>query len=593
MSSPSGGRPLPAIHVLDSDSAAKIAAGEVVERPASVAKELLENAIDAGAAHITLEMQDGGLSLLRVTDDGQGIPASELELAFQRHATSKIVNADDLQAVATLGFRGEALPSIATVAQVLVTTRTARATAGARLELHAGQVVQAGAAGCALGTTLTVRNLFYNTPARFKFLKSPLAEGGQVTRVASQLALAYPGIAFTLRGDGRTIFQSSGNGDLRDVVARLYGAEVSRAMLDVELCEGLQVRGLVSHPSLHRSNRNALSLFVNGRWVQSRPLLHAVEEAYSSLLMVGQHPLAVLHINLDPSQVDVNVHPAKSEVKFAAERQVYARLRQAVAAALDWAAAQQNTTGPRLTPETEAAPSLFASYEGWPAASFPGAVPAMSWGRDAPPAQAWAMPGASASEGSVLPMLRVLGQVAQSYIVAEGPGGLYLVDQHAAHERVRLDELERAQAAASGRLPDVQPLLQPLTLELAPALLAAAEQARPELLKLGFELEPFGDRTYLLRSIPAVVPLAEARHTLSAILDDLLLDVPGETHEEHLLHSLACHSAVRAGQLLSQEEMRALLGALEACRQPRACAHGRPTMVHLSQAQLERQFGRR
>ncbi|MGH2519801.1 MAG: DNA mismatch repair endonuclease MutL, partial [Chloroflexota bacterium] len=527
---------------------------------------------------------------------GQGIPAWELALAFERHATSKISSADDLQAVATLGFRGEALPSIATVAQVLVTTRTAQADAGARLELHGGEVVQAGAAGCAPGTTLTVRNLFYNTPARFKFLKSPLAEGGQVTRVASQLALAYPGIAFSLRGDGRTIFQSSGNGNLRDVVARLYGAEVARAMLDVELCEGLQVRGLTSHPSLHRSNRNALSLFVNGRWVQSRPLLHAVEEAYSSLLMVGQHPLAVLQVNLDPSQVDVNVHPAKSEVKFAAERQVYARLRQAVTAALDWAARQSTPASPLPAPTAPGAgaePSLFSGDVGWSAAPFPGTVPAVSWGQDAPSPQAWPLPSASGSEGGVLPMLRVLGQVAQSYIVAEGPGGLYLVDQHAAHERVRLDELERARAAAAGQLRDVQPLLQPLTLELAPALLAAAELARPELAKLGFELEPFGDRTYLLRSIPAIVPPAEARRTVNAILDDLLLDVPGETHQEHLLHSLACHSAVRAGQLLSHEEMRALLAALEACRQPRACAHGRPTMVHLSQAQLEREFGRR
>ncbi|MBV8084084.1 MAG: DNA mismatch repair endonuclease MutL, partial [Chloroflexi bacterium] len=318
------------IRVLDPDSAAKIAAGEVVERPASVAKELIENAVDAGATDVRVEVKDGGIALLRVVDNGQGIPAEELPLAFQRHATSKIGSIDDLAAVATLGFRGEALPSIAAVAQVMVASRAEGSLGGSQLRLAGGQVLEQTSIGCPQGTSVTVRELFYNTPARLKFLKTPLAEGGQVTRLVGHFALAYPGIGFSLVADGRPVFQSSGRGDLLDVIARLYGPEVARGMIPVELNDQLQVRGYVSTPQLSRASRSHISLFVNGRWILGRNLLQAVEQAYASLLMVGRHPVAVLNVNVDPAQVDVNVHPAKAEVKFAAERLVQGRLHRAV-----------------------------------------------------------------------------------------------------------------------------------------------------------------------------------------------------------------------------------------------------------------------
>ncbi|HEU0168280.1 MAG TPA: DNA mismatch repair endonuclease MutL, partial [Chloroflexota bacterium] len=314
------------IRLLDADSAAKIAAGEVVERPASVVKELVENAIDAGAGDIRVEIKDGGLSLLRVVDDGCGIPAAELPLAFERHATSKIDSIEDLATVATLGFRGEALPSIAAVAQVHLASRAAGASSGSHLRVHGGEILEQGAAGGPPGTSVSVRELFFNTPVRRKFLKTPLAEGGQVTRLVGQFALAYPGIGFSLVSDGRNVFQSSGRGDLLDVIARLYGPEIARGMLPVELSgaepsphgrwpadtASLVVRGYVSQPSLSRSSRAQLSLFVNGRLIQGKGLLHAIEEAYASLLMVGRHPLAVLHLSLDPGLLDVNVHPAKA-----------------------------------------------------------------------------------------------------------------------------------------------------------------------------------------------------------------------------------------------------------------------------------------
>ena len=580
------------IRILDADSAAKIAAGEVVERPASVAKELIENAIDAGATDIRIELKDGGIALLRVIDNGAGIPAGELPLAFQRHATSKIGSIEDLPLVATLGFRGEALPSIAAVSQVSLASRPAGAASGSQLRVHGGEIVEQSSLGCPPGTGVGVRELFYNTPARRKFLKTPLAEGGQVTRLVGHFALAYPGIAFSLMADGRAVFRSSGGGDLSDVIARLYGPEVARGMIPVDLNDGLQVRGYVSQPQVSRASRSHISLFVNGRLIQGRSMLHAVEEAYASLLMVGRHPVAVLNVNLDPAQVDVNVHHSKAEVKFAAERQVLGRIHQAVHQAVARYAPVPVTEmrapligsvpGP-LPPEFRSQNSEF----GGAGTEFEPSRGTFSGGQRPVDAE-FRVPNVLGT----LPMLRVLGQLALTYIIAEGPGGLYLVDQHAAHERVRLDAIQRSRQNDTGQAPDAQLLLQPLTVEVSPVQAAAAGAAQPALSRLGIELEPFGDRTYLLRAIPAAMRLDQARDTIGAMLDELAAEAPGDW-DDAAAHSLACHTAVRAGQALSEEEMRALIAQLETCWSPQACAHGRPTMVHLSQAQLEREFGRR
>jgi len=602
---------LASIRVLDPDSAAKIAAGEVVERPASVAKELIENAIDAGATDIRVELKDGGIALLRVVDNGCGVPAEELPLAFQRHATSKIASIDDLPLVATLGFRGEALPSIAAVSQVTLASRTPGAAGGSRIRVHGGEIVEQASVGCPVGTSVGVRELFYNTPARRKFLKTPLAEGGQVTRLVGHFALAYPGIAFSLMADGRPVFQSSGQGDLLDVVARLYGPEVARGMIPVELSDGVVVRGYVSQPQVSRASRSHISLFVNGRLIQGRSLLHAVEEAYSSLLMVGRHPLAVLNVSLDPAQVDVNVHPAKAEVKFAAEQTVLSRVHQAVHQAVARYAPVPviHVRAPVVGSVPGPAGSLGA-YAGRPAMAAPegtggelGWRPVTGWpprsggpASGPPGSAAWAANGAAHDGGqgmlTTLPMLRVLGQLALTYIIAEGPGGLYLIDQHAAHERVRLDAIQRSRHNDTGQAPDAQLLLQPLTIEVSPAQAAAAAAAQPALSRLGLELEPFGDRTWLLRAVPAAMRLDQARESLLAMLDELAAEAH-DNWDEAAAHALACHTAVRAGQPLSDAEMQALIAQLERCWSPQACAHGRPTMVHLSQAQLEREFGRR
>jgi len=606
-----------AIRVLDPDSAAKIAAGEVVERPASVAKELIENAIDAGATDIRVELKDGGMGLLRVVDNGCGIAAEELALAFQRHATSKIGSIDDLPLVATLGFRGEALPSIAAVSQVTLASRRPRDHGGSQLRVHGGQIVEQASAGCPAGSSVTVRELFYNMPARRKFLKTPLAEGGQVTRLVGHFALAYPGIGFSLLADGRPVFQSSGGGDLLDVIARLYGPEVARGMIPVELNDyanpassGLQVRGYVSQPQVSRASRSHISLFVNGRLIQGRAMLHAAEEAYASLLMVGRHPVAVLNVNVDPAQVDVNVHPSKAEVKFAAERQVLARVHQAVLQAVArYAPVPVIEMRAPVIGSVPGPAGYLGAYAVSPGAGVQGPG---AWGfsAGAPGSQspvseleaagAPSEPGLRTPDSSqaasmlqTLPMLRVLGQLALTYIIAEGPGGLYLIDQHAAHERVRLDAIERSRQNDTGQAPDAQLLLQPLTIEVSPAQAAAAGAARPALSRLGIEIEPFGDRTYLLRAIPAAMRLDKARDSLAAMLDELAAEVARADWDDAAAHSLACHTAVRAGQALSAEEMSALIAHLERCWSPQACAHGRPTMVHLSQAQLEREFGRR
>src|ERR687894_1748532 len=328
------------IQVLDADVAAQIAAGEVVERPASVVKELVENAVDAGATEIRVEIREGGKREIRVSDNGSGIPADEVELAFQRHATSKLRTADDLFNVHTLGFRGEALPSVATVAQVVCITRTAEAETGVELRLAGGELQGRTPRGGTPGTTFVVKNLFYNAPVRLKFLRSDASEAAQVSSVVSHYALAYPHVRWTLMIDGRLALQTPGSGQLLDAIVELYGLDVARQLIPVEDAAGsgeqaVRVQGFVSQPSLHRSARSSIHLFVNRRWVRATgPLVFVIEEAYHNLLMKGRHPLAILHIEVDPGAVDVNVHPTKSEVKFLHQSQVLALLGRAVRTAL-------------------------------------------------------------------------------------------------------------------------------------------------------------------------------------------------------------------------------------------------------------------
>ena len=572
------------IRILDTSVAAKIAAGEVVERPASVVKELVENSLDAGGQHITVEIQGGGTELIRVTDDGQGIPILELEVAFERHATSKITHDGDLAHIATLGFRGEALPSIAAVSRTTLTSRARDSQQGAFLRLQGGVIERKGAAGSPEGTSVVVQNLFYNVPARRKFLGSQAAEGSRVHTLVTQLALAYPEVRFQLLANGRERFASPGNGSFRDVLARVYDASVVESLLDVASSdsEGRRAWGCVSAPSQSRANRSAINFYVNRRWVQSRMLSQAVEEAYLGLLMEGRHPVIALHLELPPEEVDANVHPAKREVRFHYEGALFSLVQRGVREVL---VAQSPV--PLVQPDSaRSGPSAFRieSRPLWPIPEVQqqaeqGDIRQGEENVSTPPLMAEA-----------LPALRVLGQASGTYIVAEGPEGVYLIDQHAAHERVLF---ARVRSQSQEHQADMQGLLEPQAVELLPVQMQALEAWRQLLEAHGFQGEPFGERAFLLRGVPGGLRSAGPEGMLTEALDLLSQTRDPAQAGDALAASIACHSAVRAGDALSQQEMGALVRQLEATESPHTCPHGRPTMLHLSSSNLEREFGRR
>jgi DNA mismatch repair protein MutL len=579
------------IKVLEPALAAQIAAGEVVERPASVVKELVENSLDAGCSQIVVEIKGGGVEQVRVTDDGAGIPAQEVTLAFQHHATSKLISPEQLDAIATLGFRGEAIPSIAAVSHMAMTTRPASASAGHRVEYHWGQPVKEGPQGCSPGTLVTVSDLFGNLPARRKFLKSSSAEAARIRDLIDRYALAYPGVKFQLVVDGRVSLTTPGAGKPNEALLAIYGADVVLEMLEVageDPESGYQVSGFVSAPRLTRANRTYLTFFVNHRWIQNRMLSFAVEEAYHGLLPERRYPLAVLDLDLPYAEVDVNSHPAKREVRFRDERKVYSTLQRAVRAAL---------MAQAPVPEIQR-PSPVSQYRQGVATTSPGffrsafvsrdsqnSAPQSSYRGDVPlPAHLAFTPQ------HALPSLNVVGQVKLTYIVAEGPDGMYLVDQHAAHERVVFDRIRRRAAEQS---PESQPLLSPATLELTPAQAETLQENTDFLKAYGFEAEPFGDNTYLLRAVPSVLSHQDPARSLVDILDLVSFEGLLRQHEDVLAATIACHSAIRAGKSLTLAEMRALLEQLEVTDNPHTCPHGRPTLIHFSEYQMEREFGRR
>ena len=569
------------IRQLPPEVAARIAAGEVIERPVSVVRELLDNAIDAGARRIRVGLEDGGLRAIAVSDDGRGIAPDQLEIAFERHATSKIAEAGDLRRVATLGFRGEALGAIAAAAEVEIVTRAEGEPVGVAALLSDRRVVRRAARAAPVGTAITVRELFAKVPARRGFLGSAASEGRQIATLVSHYALAYPGIAFRLEA-GRRPFATSGDGVLRHAVAAVYGAEQGAAMLDVALTEGdVEVSGLAGPPSLHRGNRGGIALFVNGRWVQSAALRFAVSDAYQSELPTGRYPVASLSLRLPPDAVDVNVHPAKAEVRFRDQRAVARTLRRAVVQALEGAAPAEWA----LPDEAGPPPSARADD---------GAKAPTLRERLRPPGEGADGDGAPFIAGTerrtqreTLPLLRVVGQLALTYVVAEGPDGMYLLDQHGAHERVVFDRLLARPAEEA-----VQPLLAPVLVELDRAGAVALEEHAPHLTRLGLELEPFGDAACLVRAAPAGFGEGDVAKALIALLEQLGEDRRLSDPFDRAAATVACHASVRAGMALSLEEMRQLIDDLAATASPRTCPHGRPTLVHVRQDSLDRRFGR-
>ncbi len=588
------------IRQLPAELAGQIAAGEVVERPVSVVKELVENSIDAGASRISVEIRGGGIEQIRVTDDGAGIPSDEVALAFQRHATSKLDDPSFLDAIPTLGFRGEALPSIAAVSRMTMTTRQRHSDVGYGVEVQWGSLTEEGSRGCPPGTTVQVEDLFGNLPARRRFLRSPTAEGGRVGDLVSRYALAYPEISCTLKIGERTTLTTPGDGRQANAMVAVYGAETAANLLEVSGEDpetGYRVEGFVGNPALHRANRTYMTFFVNRRWIQSRMLTFALEEAYHGLLPEKRYPLAALNLVLPYEDVDVNSHPGKREVRFRQDGKVYSALQRGVRNALvahsPIRPVQNPLTGRGSMPEEG---SGMAGFFRSPFDGRQSPVPPFSDGRQG--GSNWGQgldegngpPGASLTPQQTLPALRVVGQVRLTYVVAESPDGMYLVDQHAAHERVLFDRIIRG---ASQRESLSQPLLAPVHVELTAGQVSTLEEQRQFMADYGFELEEFGGTAYLVRAVPALLTTQDPGKALVDVLDMVAFGGLVNEREYVLAASLACHSAIRAGQSMTEPEMRALLEQLETTDNPHTCPHGRPTLIHFSAYHMEREFGRR
>ena len=577
--------------------ASQIAAGEVVERPASVVKELVENALDAGAKSVTVNIAAAGRSLVQVADDGTGIPADELALSIERHATSKLASADDLFRIATLGFRGEALASIGSVSRLTITSRTAEAAAGARLHVDGGLIGRLETVGAPVGTVVSVEDLFYNVPARLKFLKQDTTERRAIDALATRYALAYPEVRFSLSEGNSPSLHTSGDGDRRAILAALYGVDVARQMLDVLAEEeGLKLTGFISPTALTRSNRKEITFFVNGRWVQDTPLTSALLQAYHTLLMVGRYPLAALFIEVPPEEVDVNVHPAKAEVRFRSPDKAFSFVQRSTRRALlAYAPVPQLATSSLWGATARSVdPAWSLGHDEAPALSNP---PMAFTGQEADGDQS----SSNSLQASInnqqstipnIPLLRLIGQIGATYLVAEGPDGLYLVDQHAAHERVLFEKLMAQHAQKT--IPS-QALLTPAVVHLPPAATRLLEEQLPVLQHFGFGIESFGQNSYQVRAMPALFANSDPAEALRALVEDFEEDeAPLQNEIESKIAGRVCkRMAVKAGKVLSLEEQRALLADLENCSSPRTCPHGRPTMIHLSVDMLERQFGRK
>ena len=645
---------MPKILQLSSHIANLIAAGEVVERPASAVKELLENAVDAGASKVTIEIRDGGMTFLRVTDNGCGMSAEDARTAFLRHATSKLRTEEDLAAIGTMGFRGEALAAIASVSRIDLMTKTPGSLSGVKLHLDAGVITEEAEAGCPDGTTILVRDLFYNTPARMKFMKSDTVEGSRVAAAVQMQALAHPEVAFQFLRDGKQVLATPGTGKLQDTMYCVYGRDCARMVAVESRWESYTLSGFVTLPTDARPSRNLQTFFVNDRPVKSKLLIAALEEAYRNQLMVGRFPGCVLHLNLPANAVDVNVHPAKTEVKFLSEKAVFDCVHYGVLGALNkkpdrpavqfkpqsapvppekptpspeakptekkdtffrTMTAQEYKTfsaamadAPKPKPEAAAAaakkipaggnmplrefvmlPQVRQAVQPEPAPSLP---PLPETPKPSVPAPVKAPEPEMEQTALEMPKAdtwRMVGELYRTYILVEEGDNAFLIDKHAAHERILFEKLKANQESISG-----QTLLQPVPVRLSPA--AAGELlGNTELLEeLGFEIEEFGENTVLARQIPMDLTVEAAAEALETLADDLLNGrrESRDTVRDTLLHTVACKAAIKAGWVSDEKELLAIAKAVMEREDLKYCPHGRPICVSLSQKMLEKQFKR-
>lgn len=572
------------IRLLPEHIANQIAAGEVVERPASVVKELVENSLDAEARHITVAVQHGGRSLIRVTDDGHGMSPDDALLALERHATSKIQRAEDLYRISSLGFRGEALPSIASVSRFVMITRERGALSGTRVEVAGGKILSVREEGAAEGTTVEVRNLFFNLPARRKFLRSDTTELAHIEHIVTLCALAHPHVSFRLVVDDRELFHLAPVRELPPRLRELYGADLTQRLVPVSWREaGVEVTGWIGQPGVSRADRLQQLLFVNARPVESRVLQHAIREGYHTALMRGQYPVTFLFVRLDPAAVDVNVHPTKREVRFRDEPTVRRVVTEAVQRAL-------------------ARPEPHPTLRPLPVSVSVGALPPAAGGQPsplaAPPAPAlpasaeWLPPLATEIPAEENTRWKILGVIGRLYVVVESPEGLVLLDQHAAHERVLFERMLKTleQPAAPS-----QRLLLPVTLELDARDADCLRQHLATLQRLGFGLSEFGARSFLVDAIPPYFPDGDLPGVLRRVLDELR-QTGEQIHTRRLsdeqIATTVCRHAVKARDPLHGAELVALLTQLHRCELPYTCPHGRPTMIQISYAELEKKFRR-
>ncbi len=629
---------MPKIIQLSQHVANLIAAGEVVERPASVVKELLENAVDAGASKITIEIRDGGMTFLRVTDNGCGMAPEDAKTAFLRHATSKLRTAEDLAAISTMGFRGEALAAIASVSRIDLLTKTPGAIIGTSLHLEAGVITEESEAGCPDGTTIIIRDLFYNTPARMKFMKSDTVEGGRVAAALQMQALAHPEVAFTFLRDGKQILSTPGSGSLQEAVYCIYGRECAQMSKVESRWENYSLTGFVSKPTDARPTRALQTFFVNDRPVKSKLLIAALEEAYRNQIMVGKFPACVLHLRLPANAVDVNVHPAKTEVKFLSEKAVFDCVHYGVLAALNKqtdrpqvqfkpAPAPVQPPKPATAPAAQPAKkeSFFRTMTTEEYKTFSSVI------KDAPqpkketaaaavsavqqqlslretvitpaavpvalPVQKTSAPAPTPAEEpvqEVLPMpketeWRMVGELYNSYIIVEQGEEAFLIDKHAAHERILFEKLKANQEAISSQM-----LLSPVPVRLSPEAASQLLANTALLTELGFEIDEFGDNTVLLRQIPMDLSPGAASEAVEALAADLLKGrrESADTVRDELLHTVACKAAIKAGWDNDEKELLALVKQVMSNEDLKYCPHGRPICVTLSKKQLEKQFKR-
>lgn len=587
----------------------KIAAGEVVERPASVVKELLENSLDAGATDILVDIEQAGKRLIRITDNGFGMSAEDARTAFERHATSKITSEVELDAIRTMGFRGEALSSIASVSHIRLVTAEAGSHAGVQLEIEAGTIKGTSTIAASQGTVLEVGHLFYNTPARLKFLKSPATEFSHILTAVSRQAMAHPSVRFRLTHNTKTVLDLPSSQNIRERTFQLYGAEIAENVFEFSGGrDEVHIHGLLGRPSYTRGDRTHQDFYINHRAVKNPSLTHALYSAYNDMLMRDRHPVGFLFLELDPSLVDVNVHPTKAEVRFRNQSQIHDLVRDVLREALRNQGMPTRDARHDQGIYEDRVKEALGDYFAGPSSqglSRPDSIPSTLFGRRRSDAliQSEQPEEQSRQRGLVdglrsqttmhaEPELFPLAQIHDSFIIAQSQEGMALIDQHAAHERVLFEKLQ--DQFEHGNIP-VQHLLIPAQLELGPAQGSLLNEYLPQLVAMGFMVEEFGTGTFLIKAVPTLLVGADYKKLLLDVLDEVTVHgKSGKMNElrDELLSVMACHPAIKIHRKLDQREMETLLNSLFQCRMPHTCPHGRPTMIRLSLDELKKMFKR-